>query len=73
MNEVQIFDFEMSRGVRVIIRDGKPWFVAKDVCDILGLANTTMALKNIAEKRIARLSIGEFQDRGTWGGASVIV
>jgi prophage antirepressor-like protein len=40
MNEVQIFDFEGFRGVRVIIRDGEPWFVAKDVCDILEIENS---------------------------------
>ena len=28
----------------------KPLFVAKDVCKILGLANTTEALRNIPEK-----------------------
>jgi prophage antirepressor-like protein len=40
MNEVQIFNFEGFRGIRVIIRNGEPWFVAKDVCDILDIKNS---------------------------------
>jgi prophage antirepressor-like protein len=31
----KIFDFEGSP-VRTVLKDGEPWFVAKDVCDILG-------------------------------------
>jgi prophage antirepressor-like protein len=73
MNEVQIFDFEGLNRVRVVVRDGEPWFAAKDVCGILGLKNVTMALRNIAEKHTLKLSISEFQDRNTWGGASSIV
>ena len=36
MNEISIipFDFD-SYAVRVVMRDGSPWFVAKDICDIL--------------------------------------
>ncbi|MEW5726105.1 MAG: Bro-N domain-containing protein, partial [Thermodesulfobacteriota bacterium] len=26
---------------------GEPWFVAKDVCDILGISNPTMAVKKL--------------------------
>ncbi|HHV47798.1 MAG TPA: hypothetical protein GXX56_02350 [Rhodocyclaceae bacterium] len=33
---VQLFDFENSK-VRVVMIEGNPWFVAKDVCDALGL------------------------------------
>ena len=31
---LQVFDFE-ERAVRIIIRDGEPWWVAKDVCNVL--------------------------------------
>ena len=33
---VQVFTFE-EREVRVVDRDGAPWWVAKDVCEVLGL------------------------------------
>ncbi len=35
MTEVQNFDFH-GHALRVIDHDGEPWFVAKDVCDVLG-------------------------------------
>lgn len=31
--------------VRVIMRDGEPWWVARDICDVLDLDNVTMALR----------------------------
>lgn len=30
--------------VRIVLRDGEPWFVAKDVCDALGYSNSRGAL-----------------------------
>ena len=33
--------------MRVVEKDGEPWFVAKDVCDILELENITNALKSL--------------------------
>ncbi len=33
-NALQFFDFE-EHEVRIIIRNGEPWFIAKDVCNIL--------------------------------------
>jgi prophage antirepressor-like protein len=44
MKELQIFNFE-NQQFRITDRDGNPWFVAKDVCDILGHTNPTVALQ----------------------------
>jgi prophage antirepressor-like protein len=49
MNGLQLFKFEGARKVRVVIRDGEPWFVAKDVCDILGLENNRDALSKMLD------------------------
>jgi prophage antirepressor-like protein/phage anti-repressor protein len=38
------FDFD-GRPLRVVMRDGEPWFVAKDVCDALELANSRVAIQ----------------------------
>lgn len=38
MNEIQIFNFNDNQ-VRVIEKDGEPWWVAKDVCDYFGDSN----------------------------------
>lgn len=42
-NQVQIFSFEDDQ-VRVIEIDGEPWFVGKEVAEILGYKNTKDAL-----------------------------
>lgn len=38
-----VFDFHAHQ-VRVVLKDGEPWFVAKDVCDTLGYANSRKAV-----------------------------
>ena len=42
-NKVQIFNFENNQ-VRVIEIEEEPWFVAKDVAEILGYARPTKAI-----------------------------
>lgn len=34
--------------LRHVMIDGEPWFVAPDVCRIIGIGNTTMALRPLA-------------------------
>ncbi len=42
MNELQkVFNYQ-EKAVRVINRDGEPWWVLKDVCDILELTNPSV-------------------------------
>lgn len=36
---------ELEAEIRVIERDGNPWFVAKDVCDVLGLSDPAQSLR----------------------------
>lgn len=36
-----------SNNIRVVDRDGEPWFIAADVASTFGLSNMTMALQNI--------------------------
>lgn len=44
------FTFNASdRQVRTVVIDGEPFFVAKDVCDILELTNARMAVQSIDE------------------------
>lgn len=46
----QTFDSEEFGQLRVIQdEEGEPWFVAKDVCDALGLGNSRMALSRLDE------------------------
>lgn len=50
-NSLQVFDFE-EQAVRVVLKDGEPWWVAKDVCDVLELNNITEALRNLDEDEL---------------------
>ena len=43
MKSLELFHFK-GRQVRTIQLDGEPWFVAADVCDVLGLNNPSQAL-----------------------------
>jgi len=56
---LQVFSFE-KRDVRVVMKGGEPWWVAKDVCDILGLSNAREAIKALDddEKSTVRISDG---------------
>jgi len=48
MNELQIFNYD-SKEVRTVLIDGVPYWVAKDVCEILKLVNVSMALDGLEE------------------------
>ena len=50
-NVLQVFDFE-NKNVRVVMKDDNPWWVAKDVCDVLGLVNPSEALKALDEDEL---------------------
>lgn len=39
MDKVTIFRYEENKLVRTMNIDGEPWFVLKDVCEVLGLAS----------------------------------
>lgn len=46
MNQIMPFNFQ-SQDVRAVIgENGEPWFIAKDVCDILGYSDHNDAIKN---------------------------
>ena len=55
---LQVFQFE-QRDVRVVMKDGEPWWVAKDVCDILGLSNPSEALRGLDDDERNTLRISE--------------
>lgn len=52
MNKLtQVFNYE-DRAVRTVLVDGEPWFVAKDVCEVLEIANASDALKRLDEDEV---------------------
>lgn len=57
MNELQIFTYNGSE-VRTIQKDGEPWWVLKDVCDILEIKNATDVAKRLDVDEVARFNLG---------------
>lgn len=43
-NEIKIFENEQFGAVRMLMKDGQPWFVGKDIANILGYADLNKAI-----------------------------
>lgn len=44
----QVFNYQ-GQQVRTVVKDGEPWFVAKDVCTILDISDTRRAVERLDE------------------------
>ncbi|MDR0215906.1 MAG: Bro-N domain-containing protein [Comamonas sp.] len=64
-----IFNFG-THAVRIIVRDGQPWFVASDVCAALGYVNTSKA---VADHLDDDERSHEQLDRSRMGSKAVII
>lgn len=58
MNEIQKFVNEEFGTIRTVTISNEPWFAAKDICDILGVTNPTMSLKNLEADEVTKLNLG---------------
>lgn len=58
MNELTIFENENLGTVRTITTDSETWFIAGDVCRILGIMNTTQAMQRVDEDERSMFNIG---------------
>ena len=54
-NEIQKFDFRGASLRTLTDKAGEPWFVAKDVCDILGMSNPSMAVTALDKDEVAQI------------------
>ncbi|MGE4644427.1 phage antirepressor [Bifidobacterium longum] len=70
-NEIQRFDFKGSALRTLTDEAGEPWFVAKDVCDILELHNVTEALRPLDDDEKSNFRISEVAQNG--GRAPIII
>lgn len=55
---LQVFNYK-EQVVRTVERDGEVWFVAKDVCDVLGLVNPSKAVSELDDDERSSLTISE--------------
>ena len=61
-NGIQVFENSDFGKVRVVGRDGEPWFVAADVCNVLDLSNPTIAVSRLDEDERAKFNLGRQGD-----------
>lgn len=60
-NEIQKFVNSQFGEIRTVTINNEPWFVAKDICDILGVTNPTMSLKNLESDEVTKLNLGSLE------------
>lgn len=67
-NEIQRFDFKGAALRTLTDENGEPWFVAKDVCDVLGYTNASKAISDHvdAEDKLNNESLSSLGQRGGW-------
>lgn len=63
MSELIPFNYE-STDLRVVTVNGDPWFVAKDVCNILGLGNVGQALIGLDDDEKTNISSNDVGQSG---------
>lgn len=62
MNELQIFNSSEFGQIRTVTKDNEPWFVAKDICEILNHSNTSVAMQMLEDDERTKLSLGRAGD-----------
>lgn len=65
--EIQTFNFNAASLRTLTDENGDPWFVAKDVCDILSLSNATVALQSLDNDELTKFNLG-----GQYGEVNII-
>ena len=69
---IQKFVFSDANEVRVVMQKGEPWFVAKDVCEILG-TKTDNVRQIVGNKRVATINPYIIGDNGRGHGRNVLL
>ena len=54
-SEIQSYNFNGAALRTLTDENGEPWFVAKDVCDILGMSNPSMAVTALDKDEVAQI------------------
>lgn len=57
MNELQTFMYHDVK-VRTVNLKDEPWFVLKDVCDILGITNATVTANRLEDDEVTKFDLG---------------
>ena len=62
MNEIQIFNYN-SNEVRTVQRDGEPWFVLRDVCNVLELGTPARVAERLDPDEVSQTHITDSTGR----------
>lgn len=57
--EIQTFNFNAAELRTLTDENGDPWFVAKDVCDVLGLNNVSQALTRLDDDEKSSITLND--------------
>ncbi|CAJ1000994.1 BRO family protein [Brevibacillus aydinogluensis] len=61
-----VFSFQ-DKQVRVVLRDGEPWFVARDVCEVLDHSDTSTAIRRLDDdEKLTQTMFVSGQNREVW-------
>lgn len=63
MKDLQIFKNEEFGEIRTLEMENEPWFIAKDVCDILELKNARMAVSRLDKDEVSKFNLRRFSRR----------
>lgn len=68
MNKIKIFKNPQFGSIRTMTQDNEPWFVGKDVAELLGYANPSKALADHVddEDKLNNESLSSLGQRGGW-------
>lgn len=70
-SQLSTFNFE-SNSIRTLAINDEPWFVAKDLCDTLGIKNPSQALENLDEDERSMFNIGRSKVHGGGGEVNIV-
>ena len=63
MNQLQkVFNYQDAQ-VRTVVKDGEIWFVAKDVCDILNVGNSSDVANRLDEDEVDTIEVTDALNR----------
>ena len=62
MNDTQTFTYN-SNEVRTVEMNGEPWFVLKDVCEVLGISHITDTAKRMDEDEVGQTEVTDSMGR----------
>lgn len=66
MDKLQIFNYQQSQ-VRTVMVNGEPWFIAKDVCEILDHSDVSTAVRRLDDdEKLTQTLFVSGQNREVW-------